>query len=237
MRIYHQKSGPFSERPFYTNADIEAICIDELNKVGLLPAVPSAIRVDRFIEKRFKISPVYDELSEGILGLIEFDDKGVKKIAISKSLDEEESKSSERRINTTLAHEAGHGLLHTHLFILREKPASLLRAENTRGSKILCRGDAIKGMPGYRERKSDGWWLEYQANLVIGPLLLPKALVRISLEPYLLKSDVMGKETLDQVHREKTVKILSEIFNVNPIVARIRLEGLFPPGSSRQLAF
>jgi hypothetical protein len=235
MRIYRMKSGNFEERPYYTNKDIETLCTDELNKVSLLPSIPSAIRVDRFIEKRFKIIPSYEDLPEWILGVIEFDEKGVRKIAISKSLDAKESKSSERRVNTTLAHEAGHGLLHTHLFVLREKSTSLLRAENTSGSKILCRGDSIKGVPGYRERKSDGWWLEHQANMVIGPMLLPKSLVRISLEPFLLNSGVMEKEILDQARRDEAEKFLAEVFNVNPIVARIRLDVLFPLGSSRQL--
>lgn len=159
MRVYRKNTGYFQERPYYTNKEIETLCTDELNKVGLLPDNPMAIPVDRFIEKRFKISPSYDELPEEILGLIEFNENGVRKIAISRALDEEGSKSSARRVNTTLAHEAGHALLHTHLFVLREMPTSLLRAENTIGSKILCRGDNIKGLSGYREKKvRDGGW-------------------------------------------------------------------------------
>jgi len=235
MRIYRAKNRYLEERLYYTNSDIESLCTDELNKVGLLPNSPRTIPVDRFIEKRFKISPSYEELPHDVLGLIEFDEHGVRKIAISRSLDEEGSKSSARRVNTTLAHEAGHALLHTHLFLLREKPASLLRAENTSGSKILCRGDSIKGMLGYRERKSEGWWLEHQANMVIGPMLLPKSLVRTALEPFLIKSGILEREILDQARRDEAEKFLAEVFDVNPIVAKIRLDVLFPQGNSRQL--
>ena len=127
MRTYRANDRHFEERQFYTNKDIEILCTDELNKVvfARLPSRP--IPIDRFIEKRFRISPSYDELPEDVLGLIEFNEHGVRKISISKSLDEEGSKSSARRVNTTLAHETGHALLHTHLFVLREKPSSLLR--------------------------------------------------------------------------------------------------------------
>jgi hypothetical protein len=234
MRVYRKNSGYFEERHFYTNNDIEILCTDELNKVNLLSSVPRAIQVDRFIEKRFNISPSYEELPEGVLGLIEFNENGVKEILISRSLDEEGSKSSARRVNTTLAHEAGHGLLHTHIFVLKEKPVSLLRAENIAGSKILCRGDSIKGLSGYRERKSEGWWLEHQANMVIGPMLLPKSLVIMALEPFLIKSGVMEKAILDHTRRVEAEKSLSEVFDVNPVVVKIRLDVLFPQGDSRQ---
>lgn len=235
MRTYRANDRHFEERQFYTNKDIEILCTDELNKVGLLPDCPRPIPIDRFIEKRFRISPSYDELPEDVLGLIEFNEHGVRKISISKSLDEEGSKSSARRVNTTLAHETGHALLHTHLFVLREKPSSLLRAENTSGSKILCRGDNIRGLSGYRERRSDGLWLEHQANMVIGPMLLPKSLVIIALEPFFLKTGVMEKEILDVDSRDEAEKLLAEIFDVNPIVVKIRLDVVFPQGNSRQL--
>lgn len=77
--------------------------------------------------------------------------------------------------------------------------------------------------------------MEHQANMVIGPLLLPKSLVKNALEPFLLKSGVMEIEILDQARRVEAEKLLAEIFNVNPIVAKIRLDGLFPIGNSQQL--
>ena len=60
MRMLRTQSGPFVERPYYEDSDIESIAIDELSKVHLLPATPQPIRVDRFIEKRYGIVPQYE---------------------------------------------------------------------------------------------------------------------------------------------------------------------------------
>ncbi|MGO9120483.1 MAG: hypothetical protein ACLPT6_03220 [Desulfobaccales bacterium] len=234
MRTYRAKSGPFSEQPFYKVEEVENICTDELCRVGLLPSTPSPVRVERFIEKKFRISPVYEELPEGVLGLIEFGPHGVRRIVVSKSLSEEGGKIAERRINTTLAHEAGHGLLHAHLFVLGEKPASLFSGDlypNEPG--ILCRGEDIQGVAEQRKKKYE-WW-EYQANMAIGPLLLPRSLVITSLEPFLVKQGLLGLDTLDQNRREAAARRLAEIFEVNPIVAKIRL-GLLFPQSAGQMA-
>jgi hypothetical protein len=234
MRTYRAKSGPFIEQPFYKIGEVENLCTDEVQKVGLLPLDPSPIRIERFIEKRFKITVAYEELPSGVLGLIEFSPNGVRRIAVAKSLSEEGTQIAERRINTTLAHETGHGLLHAHLFVLGgEKPASLFSGDlypNEPG--ILCRGEDIQGVPEQRKKKYE-WW-EYQANMAIGPLLLPRSLVMTSLQPFVVKKGLLGIESLDQSRREAAVKHLAEIFEVNPIVARIRLGVLFPPAHAGQ---
>lgn len=234
MKIYRPTSGPFAERPYYEEVEVENICIDELKKIGFLPSTPGPVRIERFIEKKFNITVDYDELPPGVLGLTEFGSNGVRRIAVSKSLEDENNRSAERRINTTLAHEAGHGLLHTQLFIFGEKPASLFRGDpypNEPG--ILCRGDDIQGISWKRKKKYE-WW-EFQANMAIGPLLLPRALVMVSLEPFLLKKGFLGMETLDQSRREAAAKHLADIFEVNPIVAKIRIDKLFPAQSAGQM--
>lgn len=55
------------------------------------------------------------------------------------------------------------------------------------------------------------------------------------LEPFYLKSGKLGLERLDRNRQEEAVKALSEIFDVNPIVAKIRLESVFPPVQDSQL--
>jgi len=114
MKNLRAKSGPFSERIYYPDQEIESICSDELAKVGLLPAEPSPIRIDRFIEKRFQVTPSYEDLVDGVLGLTRFGSRGVHEVVISKVLETERTQVAERRIRSTLAHEAGHGLLHAH---------------------------------------------------------------------------------------------------------------------------
>ena len=234
MRTYRTTSGPFAERLFYTPKDIEVICIDELRKVKLLPSSPEPVRVNRFIEKKFKIHLIFDDLPDGVIGCTEFGPDGVQGMIISKTLSEEGSKIAERRINTTLAHEAGHGLLHTHLFVLGQNPESLFGKEfDSKKTKILCRNTAIQGLQGFNGT-SNPWW-EIQANLVIGPLLMPKALVLTALEPFCIKKGRLGWQVPDRSLQEEAVKALSEIFDVNPIVAKIRLESLFPPAQDYQL--
>src|SRR5690348_14231911 len=120
MKTIRSKSGPFSERPHFQASEIDHICVDELRKAGLYPNSPQAIRVDRFVEKRFGVAAEYEDLPTGVLGYTRFSKNGVEAIVISPALDAEKGKVAERRIRTTLTHEAGHGLLHAYLFALDE---------------------------------------------------------------------------------------------------------------------
>lgn len=236
MRTYRSQSGPFGERPYYSYEDIEKICVDELRKVGLYPTIPSPVRIDRFIEKRFKISPSYEDLGDQVLGYTKFGKNGVEAIAVSRSLEEENTKVAERRLRTTLAHEIGHGLLHAHLFVLGQQSKSLFgNALDETGLKILCRNEGIEGLQGKKKASYDGQWWEHQANLVIGPLLLPRSLVLVALEPFLAETGMMKMKTLDEIRRDEVISFLSEKFDVNPIVARIRVEQIFPKSNQLTL--
>lgn len=228
MRVYRSSSGPFSERPFFSLKEIDQICADELTKFGLFPREPQPIRIDRFIEKRFNVAPKYEDLPDGVLGYTKFGSKGVQEIGISKALAEENSKVSERRINSTLAHESGHGLLHAHLFSLEKQPTNLVGSDfDIPAKKILCRKETVEGIQD-RPRNDCGqkWW-EYQANMAIGGLLLPRKLVMIAIEPFLMESGRLGVKVLDEARKEIATKALAEAFDVNPIVVRIRINSIF----------
>jgi hypothetical protein len=195
-----------------------------------LPETPEPIRIERFIEKRFHVTPIYEDLPPSVLGFTRFSTSGVKDIVVSRALSDEGSKTAERRVNTTLAHEAGHGLLHAHLFAVGAQPQLLFGTElDPEAPKILCRDD---GAP------YDGRWWEFQANLVIGALLLPRALVEKALHGDVLK--VAGSFGLHQLRDQdpgRGIEVLSATFNVNPAVAKIRLEQLFPKSDGAQLSF
>ncbi|MHB1953183.1 MAG: hypothetical protein ACYCOU_05495 [Sulfobacillus sp.] len=225
MKTYRSKSGPFSERPHFEPSEIDRICADELRKEGLYPNSPEAIRIDRFVEKRFGVVPQYEDLPEGILGFTKFTKKCVEAIVIAIALDTEKGKVAERRVRTTLAHEAGHGLLHAYLFALDEKPLQLFDADSHSDYKILCRD--IQG----DERKSrayGGRWWEFQANRAMGGLLCPRSLMQEALTPFLVSSGSLGAITLDEKLREGAIRTLADIFDVNPIVAKIRINELYP---------
>jgi hypothetical protein len=229
MKTFKAKAGPFAERTYYEDAEVEAICSDELAKLSLLPAQPQAIRIERFVEKRF-VPPRYEDLGQGMLGMIKFSaaaPSGVSEIVVSSQLDEERGKVSERRIRTTLAHEGGHGLLHTHLFVLNadssKRPLFGDFSEPDR-PKILCRSE-------YK-----GEWWEFQANKAMACLLLPKRLIDLAIEPYLTKQGQLGLRALDRSSKSKAERELSELFDVNPVVVRLRLEQLYPEMTGGQLA-
>jgi len=219
------RSGPSSKQPYFTPNQIDQICCDELRREGLFPPSPEPIRIDRFIEKRFKVSPQYEELPDGVLGFTRFGKNGVKAVVISAALDAERGKVAERRVRTTLAHEAGHGLLHAHLFALDEMPLHLFDEESHTEDQILCRdvqSDETKS------RRFDGRWWELQANRAMAGLLCPRELVREALKPFLSPAGLIGVELLDETRREESARALADMFDVNPVVARIRINELFP---------
>ncbi len=146
-------------------------------------------------------------------------------IIISAALDAEKTRVAERRIRTTLAHEAGHGLLHAYLFALDDKPLHLFDADSHTDHQILCRD--VQG----EERKTrayDGRWWEFQANRAMGGLLCPAALVQEALKPFLTASGSLGAMILADHRRDSGVRAVADIFDVNPIVAKIRIDELYP---------
>ena len=101
------RSGETYKAPYFTPSQIDNMCCDELRRVGLLPSSPEPVRIDRFIEKRFNVSPQYEDMPNGVLGFTRFGKNGVKAIVISAALDAEVGKVAGRRVRTTIAHEGG----------------------------------------------------------------------------------------------------------------------------------
>jgi hypothetical protein len=224
------RSGPSSKQPYFTHSQVDQICCDELRNEGLLPNSPEPIRIDRFIEKRFKVSPTYEVLPDGVLGFTRFGKDGVKAVVISAALDAEGGKVAERRVRTTMAHEGGHGLLHAHLFALDEIPLHLFDKDSHSGDQILCRD--VQGEEKKPQRYDGGWW-EVQANRAMGGLLCPRPLMQEAMKPFLSPAGLLGVEVLDENRREAAVRELAEIFDVNPAVTRIRIQEMFPPLSGQ----
>ena len=65
MKTTKTPNGPFPERPYYERYEIESTAIDALSSVDLLPRSPEPVRVERFIEKKFRIVPEYEDLPGG----------------------------------------------------------------------------------------------------------------------------------------------------------------------------
>lgn len=224
MRTFRGQNGPFLERPHFTDSEIDGMCEEALQKVDLLPNSAQPIRIERFIEKHFGVVPIYEELPSGVLGFTTFCGKGVRSMHIARSLVDDTSTSSERRLNSTLAHEAGHGLMHAYLFAFDGAGLSLFgKDKDITGSQVLCRDTDY----GHRGRYDGRWW-ELQANRAIGGFLLPRPLLGSVLQQFFTDSGDGGKLTIAEEDRERAAQALAEIFNVNPAVARLRLTTLFP---------
>jgi hypothetical protein len=222
MRSVRTKNGPFAERPFYKDDEIERLCREELESVGLYPSDPRPIRIDRFIEKRLRVTHEYEDLPSGILGYTRFSKGGVSAIVVARSLDDN-STVNNCRIRSTLAHEAGHGLLHAHLFVLTGQSA-LFPEGQSQSPRVMCRGEK-DGTP--KTRYAGEWW-EYQANRTIGGLLVPAQLAMKALERFVSPAGLLGTPTLRNGRGVLATVHLAKIFEVNPAVASIRLKELFP---------
>jgi hypothetical protein len=228
MKTFRAKTGPFTEQPFYKPSEIEAICTDELQKLNLYPSDPAPIRIDRFVEKRFGVRPVYEDLPNGLLGFTRFGAKGVEEIVVAKVLDDEGTTPSERRLRSTLAHEGGHGLLHAHLFAFGTRPDPLFGdGLATDAPKILCRDGGVTGVATAKKKLPYRWW-EFQANQAMAALLLPKGLLEKAVTSMLVPRGAFGVSILPEDSRERAARLVADTFDVNPIVARIRLDALFP---------
>jgi len=179
MSPVRNAAGPFCRRLYLHENRIEDVCRTALSAVDLMPSSPGPIRIDRFIFLRFGIEEEFKSLPEHIMGCAKFTRQGLKRIIINRQLAEEESMVSRVRVRSTLAHEAGHGLFHTDLFVekLNVESAGQLFGEETGifesvdKDGFLCRAEAgMQSVPKFE------WW-EYQANLAMAALLLPKHLL------------------------------------------------------------
>lgn len=205
---------------YFSGSEIEQICEDELRRCDCYPKDPGAVRIDRFVEKRFCVVPRSEDLPSDVLGYTVFSSTGMAEMVISRSMEEDDRPSSQRRVRTTFGHEAGHGLLHAPLFAIDDLQPALPGAEDVDGTRILCREpSAMKS--GY-----DGRWWEFQANRAMASLLLPRQLVRVVLELFLVKEGGLGLVVLDEARREEAICLVAETFDVNPVVARLRIEAL-----------
>lgn len=234
MREFRTKEGRFPLRLMYDVKEIDDICLGALKQAKLLPPEPEAIKVDLFLEKYFEVPVLYEDLGEGVMGSTVFDSRGrVTGFTVAPWIEEEGTGVAERRVRSTLAHEGGHGLLHPKLF-MAEQTGSLFGStyEPVKAKNFLCRSsDIVPGATG--QPRYDGQWWEWQANRAIGGLLLPKPLLFKLVEP-LLQTGGFGK-VLPPEKRFKAESNISEVFDVNPVVARIRLQEMFPLDGQKNL--
>src|SRR6266446_6143185 len=171
MKIVPTSKGPFPTRPYYTDEEIEQICSNALSEVDLLPTKPVKVRIDRFIDRKFNVPISIESLEKGVLGFTVFSPGGVEEIHIAKPPGEL-LVAEDRRISSTLAHEAGHALMHAQLFVEHFASNLFENDPNVTQTRILCRDEQPNNRT--KQHRYDGRWWEFQANRAIGALLMPK---------------------------------------------------------------
>lgn len=236
MRVYGNPGGVFRQTLHFESKEIDQMCVDALKAAGLLPDTPSAIRIDRFIEKHFKTQIAYEDVDVGVLGCTVFEPNGkIKVVAVSPAISADGSISGKRRERSTLAHEAGHCLMHPTLFMDDGTQSMFTGAghENLdfKQRRILCRDDDFRRTT----RRYDGRWWEYHANRAIGGLLLPKKLVEKCVDGLLATTGGLGMKSLPPTAREQGKRLVATTFDVNPIVAEIRLGEMYPHSGQIEL--
>ena len=240
MNRFRSRSGPFEEQLRFSIEEIDRMCVDALRQAELFPTAPEPIRIERFIERHFACRVGYEDLGSGVMGCTIFRaDGSVEAVIVSNGIDDGRE-SSNRCVRSTLAHEGGHALMHASLFITNSNQRDLGIRSATNDNidfakrRIMCRETDVR--PVSKNRGYDGRWWEWQANRAIGGFLLPKTLVQQAVSRFTKVSGVTRSPGLPDANRSEAERELATIFEVNPIVARIRLGEIFPAASG-QLEF
>lgn len=136
----------------------------------------------------------------------------------------------EHAFRSTVAHEAGHGILHRDYYFLNYNPRQILfsfsdsesesdyECSNSNVCNTFCRDyDVSGGVEKPRQFKTDIDWIEHQAKYFSAALLMPRSAVFTLLDDY----------GADAPHEDKAfVKDVAGIFNVSNESARIRLQSM-----------
>ena len=99
--------------------------------------------------------------------------------------------------------------------------------------KVLCRDEDSTQV----SKTYNGEWWEYQANRVIGGFLLPRDLVLKSVTEFMIPRGLLGILAFDDTRKREAGAHVAEVFDVNPVVARIRLTEMFPVETVGQQSF
>jgi hypothetical protein len=71
--------------------------------------------------------------------------------------------------------------------------------------------------------------------MAMGHLLMPRPLVERAIEPFLVSVGSLGGKRIDPLNYESVVRSIADVFDVNPVVSRIRLESFYTTKEDAQL--
>lgn len=183
----------------------------------------AAIPVDMVVESALGLTLELDDLSkrlgaQDILGATWIQSKTV---VIDQSLEPSENPAMEGRFNFTLAHEAGHWVMHAHQIADIPEQATLF--DISTAPSIVCRSS---------QRKDS---MEWQADRFASYLLMPEDRIRSywreirgGLDQYMAFEEIKAikAESEYPIPVTQVAKDMAEHFRVSGQAMQIRLEGL-----------
>lgn len=237
MRTRPCSSGPFPFRLWFDELEFEEKAEAVLRRHGLLPEEPGPVNIELLVDLEFGFGYKFEDLPQGELGKISFGEKGPVELVINSKLDAYYWPEKNRVCRATLAHEIGHGLLHSELFAMRWQ-------KFLKGSCFSLNEQSSS----LRAGSGDSRWWEYQANRIMAALLVPRDLLRLAVSrtaladkpPHLWnKGDliVLVEHISDSFHVGRTLaeRRLKRIYGLEPSSPPIPRVNCQPrkPNSSR----
>jgi hypothetical protein len=232
MKTYNTEYGIFYQKPYFRPDHFEEIAAQALQKAGYSDSEPGEIPIEDVLEECLGLAVKYSPLPAGVMGCAHFEPVGVVEIEIHESLAHcGEDLTLDRRRRSTVAHELGHGLLHTSLYQQRfevERRQADFDPVRPQRDHIACRSVDICEVGTQQASGISYSWMEWQANALMGPLLVPRHALWRHLEPWVGRRDGIRALELPASARAEAEESCSEVFHVSRQLAGIRLDGLFP---------
>lgn len=239
MRRYRGANG--EERLWFEPSEIERMMESELRKAALMPSETApVVKLEAFVERHLKATlDQYADLDASVLGVTEFFEGRPPRISLNKNLtgsalDEVEALPGVLgRWRATLAHEAGHVLLHRSLFEFAVGNMNLFdrSPSDDRGRQLQRCLEKDVGHGG-----GGGDWREVQANQAMAALLMPKSLFQKVARQH-VEEVFPGRDKIPAGGEERVAARLAPILEVSKQAARIRLStlGFVEPHGQTQL--
>jgi hypothetical protein len=218
-------------RYHYSRQDIESIATTELRKHKCLPDSPGEVPLEEFLMARHDgLTAQNAPFGPDIMGLADLLDPAHPAIFIATHVMD----GPEHRYRSTLAHEVGHVLLHSHLYLEKEFEETLARyrSGDATNRTITCFHRDVQEAAGGRYNPGDPFaHLEFQANVCMAALLTPRSLVKKCVFNWTSNRPLRGggfETVFDEARRREAVTCLSTTFNVSPTLASFRLQEFYP---------
>ncbi len=224
MNRYRDADGRL--RLWYSDAEIELRALRCLEAAGQPSGPEPVVDIEFIIEEQLRARlDQYAALPPEVLGVTDFvsGERPLVRISAELSLSacdvESPAPSTLGRWRATLAHEAGHVILHAVLFDAPASQAGLFAADRTEVAApepVRCLERSIVG-------RGPSDWREVQANRCMAALLMPRPLFSRHAQTAAAAEGLVVPAPVDSPAARRLVSRLAEQFQVSREAARIRL--------------